>query len=387
MAATDSLPTQDSGGLSITDWRRILAGDVMRAANGQARLGVIPAHTNDLVTSLSSMAVSVAPFNAVTSRVGAALGVEKLANDGAVTVALAAAPSSNSRIDVVWVRPQFVVSGDAANVPLFGATTGTAASIPTKPAIPAGALELATVRIPSTATTTQSSGVQITQTAPYTAAAGGTLVFRNDSEMGAFIPVAGTTGFRLDTRQMWAYDGSNWTLAQAGLVLIRPGAVTGGSLDAQGTVLVGNTSSVRIDDAFSSRYRHYRAVVNLRAEQMSGLRLYWTSGGVDRTDSVYFTTFIAANNGTAPVTTSENGTTSSPLVAFASTLKSVVLDILNPGVAEVTLASGVISHFGGAFGTSSYGSNYENYAINDGFRIACTTGAFASGDIKIYAYA
>jgi hypothetical protein len=54
---------------------------------------------------------------------------------------------------------------------------GTAAPSPVKPAVPTGAVELATVQIPAGATATNSGGVVITQTAQFTAAP------------GAFVPV------------------------------------------------------------------------------------------------------------------------------------------------------------------------------------------------------
>jgi len=203
MTLTRSLPTQHASGLPLIDERRIAAGRFARNADGTARPGVLPGHTNPLVTGRASMGYDIAVFNAVTTRTSA--GAEEIANDGVVTVATTAAPGANSRIDVIWVRSQFVVAGDANNDVVFGVTQGVAGAIPAKPSIPAGALEFATATIPSTATTTLSSGVVITQTHPFTAAAGGCVLLRNQAEQDAWTPQSGQEAFRLDTQQRLVY--------------------------------------------------------------------------------------------------------------------------------------------------------------------------------------
>ena len=198
MALTKSFPTGDAGGLSIDDTRRIFAGLIARASDGSPRLGVFPAHLNPLVTSTAGMAYSVAPFVAATSRSGTG-AVEFVANDAATTVATTAAPASNSRIDVIWVRCLFTAYTDATGIPEFGVTKGTAGISPSKPTIPAGALELATASIPSTASGTNSAGVVITQTFQYTAAAGGLVMVRNGTELAAWAPSNGEIARVIDT--------------------------------------------------------------------------------------------------------------------------------------------------------------------------------------------
>jgi len=203
MTLTRSIPTQHPSGVPILDERRVYQGRYARNSDGTARLGVLPAHTNPLVTGRASMGYDIGAFNAVTARTAA--GVEEIANDGTVTATTTAAPGSNSRIDVIWVRAQFgsPVSSDGSNDVVFGVTQGTPAASPSKPAIPAGALELATATVPSTATTTQSSGVVITQTYQYTAAAGGTVLMRNRVELEAWSAPAGATARTLDTDLEW----------------------------------------------------------------------------------------------------------------------------------------------------------------------------------------
>lgn len=125
--------------------------------------GILDRSQDNLVTGNSnSMSVTVHPFNAVLNRYGALL----IQNDGNVNVPLAAAPSANSRIDVVYVKQNETRSpmSDSSDVPTFGVVKGTAAATPVAPAVPAGALALAQVLLPAGVSNTAASGVVITQT-------------------------------------------------------------------------------------------------------------------------------------------------------------------------------------------------------------------------------
>lgn len=209
MALTDSLPTGDAGGLTVADERLILAGLIAANADGTPRVGVFSAGSSPIVTGRASMGYDIAPFKAATSRTGT--GVELLANDATVTnVPTDAAPGANSRIDVIYVRPQFTANTDPGSVPIFGVAKGTAAPVPTKPPIPDGALELAYADIPSTATTTAS--VVITQSAPFTAAVGGIVPVRNTAELDAFAAADGTMARDITVGIEYERDGGTWKL-------------------------------------------------------------------------------------------------------------------------------------------------------------------------------
>lgn len=219
MALTRSFPTQVPGGQPITDSRRTTAGLVARNADGTPRAGVFPAGATPLVTGRASMGYDVAPFLAATSRINT--GVELIANDAVTVVPTTAAPASNSRIDVIWVRSQFAQHADANNDVVFGVTQGTPAAVPGKPVIPAGALELATATILSTTTTTAT--VVITQTHPFTAAAGGTVWVRNAAEMAAWAAPNGARVLRLDNGSEFERIGGAWVniLAKTPLAIMR----------------------------------------------------------------------------------------------------------------------------------------------------------------------
>ena len=153
-----------SGKASFLDARRDMSGLFVCDKNTMMPIaGVLDRSQDNLVTGNSdSMSVTVHPFNAVLNRYGALL----IQNDGNVNVPLAAPPSANSRIDVVYVKQNETRSpmSDSSDVPTFGVVKGTATTVPVAPAVPDGALALAQVLLPAGVSNTAASGVVITQT-------------------------------------------------------------------------------------------------------------------------------------------------------------------------------------------------------------------------------
>lgn len=153
-----------SGKASFLDARRDMSGLFVCDKNTMMPIaGILDRSQDNLVTGRGdSMSVTVHPFNAVLNRYGALL----IQNDGNVNVPLAAAPSANSRIDVVYVKQNETRSpmSDSSDVPTFGVVEGVAAAVPVAPAVPAGALALAQVLLPAGVSNTAASGVVITQT-------------------------------------------------------------------------------------------------------------------------------------------------------------------------------------------------------------------------------
>nr|DAZ32073.1 MAG TPA: protein of unknown function (DUF4815) [Caudoviricetes sp.] len=153
-----------SGKASFLDARRDMSGlFVCDKTTMMPIAGILDRSQDNLVTGRGdSMSVTVHPFNAVLNRYGALL----IQNDGNVNVPLAAAPSANSRIDVVYVKQHETRSpmSDSSDVPTFGVVEGTAAAVPVAPAVPDGALALAQVLLPAGVSNTAASGVVITQT-------------------------------------------------------------------------------------------------------------------------------------------------------------------------------------------------------------------------------
>jgi hypothetical protein len=153
-----------SGKASFLDARHDMSGLFICDKNTMLPIaGILDRSQDNLVTGRgASMSVTVHPFNAVLNRYGALL----IQNDGDVNVPLNAAPSANSRIDVVYVKQNEKRSpmSDSSDIPTFGVVSGTAAAVPVAPAVPAGALALAQVLLPAGVSNTAASGVVITQT-------------------------------------------------------------------------------------------------------------------------------------------------------------------------------------------------------------------------------
>lgn len=274
MTLTKTFPTDRPAGLPVADTRLINAGMVECNTAGVPRVGILPAHYNPLVTGTAGMSYQVAAFNAVTSRSGN--GVEFIANDGATSVATTAAPGANSRIDVIWVRSLFTTYADGSSDPVFGVTQGVAAPSPSKPSIPAGALELATAVILST--TTQTSTAVITQTHPYTAMEGGNVPLRNQTEQDAWAPANGATAFRIDTGLMYVRSGDAWTLSRG-----YDRKTFAGATDSNGLVTVNHGLGVSptvviVMDQNSGAVPNTRKIVR-SATSSTQIQFYVTNGG------------------------------------------------------------------------------------------------------------
>lgn len=153
-----------SGKASFLDARRDMSGlFVCDNTTMMPIAGILDRSQDNLVTGNSnSMSVTVHPFNAVLNRYGALL----VQNDGNANVALSAAPSANSRIDVVYVKQNETRSpmSDGSDNPIFGVVKGVAAATPVAPDVPDGALALAQVLLPAGVSNTAAAGVVITQT-------------------------------------------------------------------------------------------------------------------------------------------------------------------------------------------------------------------------------
>lgn len=183
---------------------------VVGNADGSPRVGVLDGDGRAIVTALATMNVAIAAADFVTSK-GTADGVAIFTNDGTVNVAITAAPASNSRIDVIWVKHNDNTTGDANSTPVFGVTAGTAAASPTKPTIPTGALELATLRVYAGTTAANGGLNTLTNTYQMTAAAGGAVPFRTKSDLLLWTnPLVGQVAFVLDVADFFTWRAGAW---------------------------------------------------------------------------------------------------------------------------------------------------------------------------------
>lgn len=159
-------------------------------ADGTARGGVT-SPVGSVLSSTATMNVTVGAFSGIAARDG---GVVTLSSDGPVSVLLNAAPSANSRIDVITARQNdsssTVSTPDGSDTPQFIVLQGTAAATPVRPTVPDGSLDLGSVLIPSTATATNSAGVVISPPAQFTAAAGAAVPFSSKAALDLWATAA-----------------------------------------------------------------------------------------------------------------------------------------------------------------------------------------------------
>jgi len=232
------LPAKDAL-TDADDTRYLFSGLVVCNEDGSPRGGVLSPVGVNLVTSSATMNVSVARFQGAAVRDA---GIVLLANDGAVNVTLDAAPSANSRIDVIYAKQNdasgTVTAPDGNDTAVLTFVKGTAGASPVKPSLPVGALELATVLLPSTATATNSAGVVITQTADFSAATGGVVSFRTKVDLDLW-----TTAIT-ETQAVVLADGIGYTKKASAWVLAQPRIVlTSGVTGTSGTGSVGSPPS------------------------------------------------------------------------------------------------------------------------------------------------
>lgn len=194
------------------DARLMDMAQIVGNSDGSPRPGVLDGDGRAIVTALATMNVAVGRADFVTTK-GTADGVAIFTNDGTVNVAITAAPASNSRIDVIWVKHNDNTTGDANSTPTFGVTAGTAAASPTKPAIPTGALELATLRVYAGTTAANGGSNTLTNTYQMTASRAGVVPFRTRADLVLWTnPVTAQLASVLDPIDggLYRYDGAAW---------------------------------------------------------------------------------------------------------------------------------------------------------------------------------
>ena len=199
-----------TGLATTTHGRKNLAGLIAKDTSGNVRSGVFPAHANPIVSARSDMNVDIAAFTGAAVQYG---GPILIANDGAAQLPSAlVSPGAGTNYYVIYAKQNESTSPgtDANNNVLFGAQLSTTSIAVARAALPAGALELGTVQVPTGKTATNNSGVVISATCQYTAAAGGVVWVRDATELAAWSPADGSHAFRMDTAQSLRRVGGVW---------------------------------------------------------------------------------------------------------------------------------------------------------------------------------
>jgi hypothetical protein len=199
----------------------ILAGLVVRDVDGAPRAGVMPRHTNALVTARPDMKVDVAPFEAVLVNAG----IRMIALTEQLTLDVTAAQNANTRYDIVYVEATDRALTGVKSTSAVKIATGQPGPIPQDPAVPAGSVRLARLTITANATATN-SGVTITAIHQFTATTMGVILFRTLDEMNAWSAPSGQDAYVLTagayTRAGSVWRGRGQLIASSGSISANP---------------------------------------------------------------------------------------------------------------------------------------------------------------------
>lgn len=200
-----------NNGTTPKSFRLALGGLLAKATSGiDVRKGILWDGGGSVVTGTAGMAYSVRACVGVVMP-SAAQGPILVPNDAALSVATTAAPGSNSRIDIIWVRQHLVAADGGADTDVigeFGVTQGAVAASPTAPAIPSGAVEIARATV--TAGTTATNTLTISQTHNWTTPAGAAIPVRNNTERAALTAFDGLIVNNLTSKRLEKYNGTAW---------------------------------------------------------------------------------------------------------------------------------------------------------------------------------
>lgn len=315
------------------DHKMAQAGEIVKASGNLIRPGLFWGGTANIVTGKANMSYDVAAFTCASTR-GATAGAVKWANPGTENVATTAAPGSNSRIDIIyaWHR-EFSLDGVNSD-PVIGVIQGTAAAIPAAPSLAAfpGAIELgrATVAAGITATTSAT----ITQTATFTAMAGGVLAFRNTTERDAGTYQQGQTGWLIDSGVTQVYNGSSWR--SLGTSVMQPTSVDNGTAGPTGEITSGSVSLVRARGVFvAAQFRRYEVAFDISTASSTTLSALFAVAATD-TATGYDNQRGTDVNGTAAAAQSLNTVAIITGGGVASTRHTGKLILWNPNNADET---------------------------------------------------
>jgi len=308
-------------------------------------------------------------------------------------VPITPAPVSNSRIDVVYFKQNESASpySDIDNTPVLTVAAGTAAPIPSKPSIPTGAVELATVLVPAGVSATNAGGVVITQNFQYTTTTGGTIWVRNAVELAALTQYsADTRALQIDTGLSYRFVGGSWVSESVGQRLVVPSSVSGGSVSASGVVTVSAGSTVAIRGVFAAPFTKHLVVLECESASVaSQLTMQLATGGTALTSGYYAQSMFSVAGSTSAGAGPTSNAAAFPITVSASAAGHfVLLWVTGAATTATKLVSAsitdIVAGTGPTVGTMA-GSNGDG-SVRDGLVIIPSSGTW-SGRVSIYALA
>ena len=191
-------------------------------------------------------------------------------------------------------------------------------------------------------------------------------------------PSAGTMIYETDTKFIVVFDGTNW------IEMMSPRSPPGFSFLRE--VNVGTTTSILMNEIFSSKYRSYKLVYSLVSNQatIGNVQMKFRTAGVDLSSGYYNRLWYS--NGVTSTTANQNNVASCEWAIYHGNIVSAgIVEFINPATTNAT----VITWRGGAFGGSTnivnHGIAYNgSTSVLDGLALRTITGSFTGGNIKIY---
>lgn len=225
MAMDPVVPIGGNVEVQPADFRRAVIGSTMAHDSSfvACRAGVVSGFS----VTQSGVGVSVAPGCAVVTPRDSGNGSYWVSLGTAERIPLQAHHQTYARVDLIVIRVyDSSVDSSGKYVAAAEVVAGTPAPSPVTPAVPSGALLLATVN------TANNGVISITDNREYTSATGGVIPVSGSFPGGAAIR-PGQVVFRRDLRELYVWSGSAWEkVSQTGGLPKVPGM-------ASGTVTVG----------------------------------------------------------------------------------------------------------------------------------------------------
>lgn len=196
----------DGQSVAASDMRLSLGAHLAPAGPLRAREGALGAAITVTAQPTPNMTVSVPAFAAAIDNDGFGFGPVSLVNDGPVTQTIAASSSTNPRRDIIvaqWTGEEAAAGSRGTTIKVV---TGTAATVPVSPAVPANSLKLCDIQVPAGATSINNGN--ITNTLLQTSALGGITPSRTAIDVVGVYP--GQFRYRLDIGRLEVFTGAAW---------------------------------------------------------------------------------------------------------------------------------------------------------------------------------
>lgn len=170
---------------------------------------------------------------------------------------------------------------------------------------------------------------------------------------------------------------------KVGLWRVVPTGATNGTVNADGTVTIGNAvASVTVSGCFGSTYRNYKILVNGSSASADNNLAMTLNGG---TTAYYGALIYAGTTGTGPFAAGDNNTAQWNFMSYHTTTSGIIttIELLGPNLAEWTgiQATYITAGSGGTFVGVRQATTQHT-----GFTFTCGSGTMTGGTITVYGY-